>query len=208
MSKSVTFSFTKPPTQYALATNKHTPTTAVPDDHDNKNRYQSTPQVKNGPPSAAETLPGSSGVPAVHHRIGKQTPSSIQAETGQLKMDNGDRHATPFTTSNRIIEKGQSPPVNAYTIAEKMRQQSNNIVHEHVRNVKYDLASLHEHLLKLEDEIKLANKGKIALEIAIQDIRRGISVNQQTISAQQKKRREEVYSLPESVMITLSICTL
>ena len=206
MSRSVTFTFSpsisKPPTQSAPAT-KHTPTTSttrtvattttttttVPDD-----KTQLTPQVKKVPQPTEAVLTGA----GFHHKTGKQIPSSVQAETGQLKMDNRDV-ATSFTSSSyrlkSIYQKGQSPAVNAHTIAEKMRQQSNNSVHEHVRNVKYELASLHEHLLKLEDEIKLANKGKNAIEKAIQDIRRGISVNQQSISALQKKRREEVFIL-------------
>ena len=194
MSKSVTFSF--PPS--SSSTPPTTTAAQVPQPSNYvKSKPQSTPQAKQEP---VEKIPASSDSPTQpvknSRTIAKKTiVKSVHAETGQLKMENGSS-STPFSNGYRltksIYQKSQSPPVNACTIAEKMRQQNNHQIHEHVQNVKCELASLHEQLLKLEDEIKLANKGKNALEVAIQDIRKGISINQQSISAQQKKRREEV----------------
>lgn len=63
-----------------------------------------------------------------------------------------------------------------------------------MRSLKHDVSQLREHLLKVEEEIKNLNRGRNTLEIAVQDIRKALSVNQQSISTQQKKssRGEEV----------------
>ena len=209
MSKSVTFSFSsrgspfssKPITDAPII--KHTPPKIKSSAEADPSNYkpQSTPQVQKA--TAEATLPSSAdgGSPSQMQHGGtsfkgnQKSATSVQAATGQLKMENGNPStslSSGYKITKSIYQKGQSPPVNACTIAEKMRQQFNHQIHEHVQNVKNELASLHEHLLKLEDEIKLANKGKNALERSINDIRKGMSVNQQSISAQQKKRRDEV----------------
>jgi hypothetical protein len=56
-----------------------------------------------------------------------------------------------------------------------------------MRLLKYNVAKLREHHLKVEEEIKHLTRGKSTLELAVQDIRRAISVNQQSVSMQQKK---------------------
>ena len=220
MSKSVTFSFSTS-AHFPAATHSSTNATStavkpkIKSSEPNPSNYvkietQSTPQVKGTiEPTVAPSLNGDNSSQSLCTAgfIERQAPvklsSSVQAETGQLKMENGT-HSMPvgFRGTIKHFEKkcqspaekmkSHSPPVNACTIAEKMRQQFNHKIHEHVQSVNCEQATLHEHLLKLEDEIKLANKGKSALEKAINDIRKGMSVNQQSISAQQKKRRDEV----------------
>ena len=79
-------------------------------------------------------------------------------------------------------------------VARQIRDSVNSASHEHRRALKYDTARLREHLLKVEEEIKNLNRGRSTLELAIQDVRKSLSVNQQSISTQQKKssRGEEV----------------
>ena len=82
----------------------------------------------------------------------------------------------------------------AAQLASQIRGVTNSSNHEHIRALKYDAARLRENLLKVEEEVKNLNRGRSTLELAIQDVRRALSVNQQSISTQQKKssRGEEV----------------
>ena len=80
-------------------------------------------------------------------------------------------------------------------VANQLRQQTASVCHRHVRSVKYEVARLREHLLKLEDEVKLLSRGKNSLEIAIQEFRKAISANQQSLALQQKKIRTNDVSL-------------
>ena len=224
MSKSVTFSFSNSapfpaksaPTHSSVSTAVKPTTMKIKSSEPTPSNYvkietQSAPQVQKErielavtPSHALNGDNSSSTAGFVERQVQMKPSSSVQAETGQLKMENGT-HSMPvgFRGTIKHFEKksqpapaekikSHSPPVNACTIAEKMRQQFNHQIHEHVQSVNCEQATLHEHLIKLEDEIKLANKGKSALEKAINDIRKGMSVNQQSISAQQKKRRDEV----------------
>ena len=74
-------------------------------------------------------------------------------------------------------------------IAEHVRKQSNAASHDVVRVAKYEVSRMYEYLIKVEDEIKLMHKARHTLEMAVQDFRKSISLNQQTISSQQKKTR-------------------
>ena len=74
-------------------------------------------------------------------------------------------------------------------IAEQVRTQSNAASHDVVRAAKYEVSRMYEYLVKVEEEIKLTHKARHTLEMAVQDIRKSISLNQQTISSQQKKAR-------------------
>ena len=81
-------------------------------------------------------------------------------------------------------------------MAEQVRTQSNAASHNLVRAAKYEVSRMYEFLIKLEEEIKLTHKARHTLEMAVQDIRKSISLNQQTISSQQKKTRgNEVSSI-------------
>ena len=75
-----------------------------------------------------------------------------------------------------------------------MRERSSISCHSHVRLVKYEVAKLREHLLKVEEEIKHLNRGRHTLELAIQDVRKALSVNQQSLSTQKKKSRGDQVS--------------
>lgn len=115
-----------------------------------------------------------------------ETEIEVHAETGQVRTEPVITSPLPKPTHQATR---RSPTIKASVVAEKLRQQSNFASHDHIRSIKYEVAKLHEHLLKVEEEIKNCNKGRHTLEIAIQDIRRSISVNQQSLSTQQKKTR-------------------
>ena len=86
--------------------------------------------------------------------------------------------------------KSTSPSMSNTQVAQlagHVRSTTNSSCHEHIRALKYDAARLREQLLKVEEEIKNMNRGRSTLEIAIQDVRKALSVNQQSISTQQKK---------------------
>ena len=91
-------------------------------------------------------------------------------------------------------EKSRISKSSTAAIAREVRDRTNSESHEHVRSLKHDVSQLREHLLKVEEEIKNLSRGRNTLEIAVQDIRKALSVNQQSISTQQKKscRGEEV----------------
>ena len=74
-------------------------------------------------------------------------------------------------------------------MAEQVRKQSNAASHDLVRAAKYEVSRMHQYLIKVEDEIKLTHKARHTLDMAVQDIRKSISLNQQTTSSQQKKSR-------------------
>ena len=169
----------------SLRSNKHDQNSAT----DSVQSKQNDTELSAKPPKSAPCIDQSCSTAA------KKPPvkPSIQAETGQLKMETSSLFGPVSNKGKSSAQKKQQLPVNACTIAEKMRLQTNHDALEHTRTAKFELAKMHELLLKVEEEIKFANKGKHTLEITIQDIRRGLSVNQQSISAQQKKRREEVY---------------
>lgn len=74
-------------------------------------------------------------------------------------------------------------------IAHELRQGTNTTSHDHIRRNKYQVARLREQLLRVEEEVKHTSRGRHTLELAIQDIRKALSVSQQSMSAQQKKMR-------------------
>ena len=145
----------------------------------------------------AQTRPESQKSARPSSRNGSSRPNKLEteievhAETGQVRTDSVIASSSPKPTS----AMRSSPTIKATVVAEKLRQQTNSINHDYIRSIKYEVAKLHEHLLKVEEEIKNSNKGRQTLEMAIQDIRRSISVNQQSLSTQQKKTRcnNEVY---------------
>ena len=118
------------------------------------------------------------------------TKITVHAETGQLQ---NEPHSSSTITP---VRKRQSPTVKATVVAEKLRQQANSTCLNYVRSVKYQAAKLHEHLLKIEEEIKQMSKGRRTLELAIQEARKSLSINQQSLSTQQKRstRGNEVFN--------------
>ena len=77
----------------------------------------------------------------------------------------------------------------AARVAQQVRDKSSAVAHEHVRAVKYDVARLREHLLRVEEQVKGLSRGKRTLELAVQDVRKDLSANQQSVGMQQKKTR-------------------
>ena len=101
---------------------------------------------------------------------------------------------------SRVVTRDRSPlverqtysrisPSHAIQVGSQVRERSSISCHSHVRLVKYEVAKLREHLLKVEEEIKHLNRGRHTLELAIQDVRKALSVNQQSLSTQKKKSR-------------------
>ncbi len=101
----------------------------------------------------------------------------------KASMKSGHRRSSAHST----VYKSEQVSKMAYQVREKTNVSS----HDHIRLMKYDVARLREHLVKLEDEIRHANRGKGLLEVSIQDVRKSLSVNQQSVSTQQKKTRGE-----------------
>ena len=87
-------------------------------------------------------------------------------------------------------------------LVEQVRTQSNAASHDVVRAAKYEVSRMYEYLIKVEEEIKLTHKARHTLELAVQDIRKSISLNQQTISSQQKKARGSEVSIPIAMLLT------
>ena len=113
------------------------------------------------------------------------------------------------TTSTRdrspLLDQHKSPSMSNTQVAQlagHVRSTTNSSCHEHIRALKYNAARLREQLLKVEEEIKNMNRGRSTLEIAIQDVRKALSVNQQSISTQQKKssKGDEVYTVQYNSM--------
>lgn len=79
----------------------------------------------------------------------------------------------------------------------EIRGQTNSETHKHIRSLKLDVSQLREHLLNVEEEIKNLTRGRHTLDLAVQDVRKALSTNQQSISTQQKKssRGDEVGSV-------------
>lgn len=96
--------------------------------------------------------------------------------------------------NHKVVITGRrpSPSSQVTKMAYQIREQTNVSCLDHVRWIKHDVAKLREHLVKIEEEIKLANKAKATLDARVFDLRKCLSVNQQSISAQQKKSHREV----------------
>ena len=71
------------------------------------------------------------------------------------------------------------------------RERTNSASRENTRVLKYGVARLRESLLGVEEEVKRMTRGRRTLELTVQDVRRSISVNQQSLSVQQKKARAQ-----------------
>lgn len=93
--------------------------------------------------------------------------------------------AAKSPTITASVKPSQSSTLLAY----EQRQAINSSNFEHIRMIKYQVAQLREQMLKVEEEVRQTSKGKHTLEVAIQDIRKALSVSQQSSSAQQKKMR-------------------
>lgn len=140
--------------------------------------------------SHPQSFPTSSPIP--HELRPQSRPTSDQKDISfKEKMK-------PFSTTRQQqqqehqvkIRKRLKPSDTAHAI-NAVRERTNSASREDIRLMKYNVAKLREHLLKTEEEIKQMTRGKSVLELAVQDIRKSISVNQQSVSLQQKKTHAE-----------------
>ena len=114
-----------------------------------------------------------------------------------------------FTDDAARPRLGKPSDVDA-AVVNAARERTNSASRENTRSLKYGVARLRESLLGVEEEVKRMTRGRRALELAVQDVRRAISVNQQSVSVQQKKTRAQTVrdftndhseNLPRSVLL-------
>lgn len=120
----------------------------------------------------------------VYHRSGVRTFANTTSTRDRSPLLDQQKYKASSMSTSQVAQ-----------VAHQIRDSVNSASHEQRRVLKYDAARLREHLLKVEEEIKNLNRGRGTLELAIQDVRKSLSVNQQSISTQQKKssRGEEVH---------------
>ena len=114
---------------------------------------------------------------------GQSARAHVSSRVSRLRRD-----GRPVKTHRRVGASDTSRTIHA------VREGTNSASRDCIRQLKYSVAKLREHLLKVEGEIKQMTRGKNTLELAVQDVRRAISVNQQSVSMQQKKTRVETVS--------------
>ena len=121
----------------------------------------------------------------MYHRSGVRTFANTTSTRDRSPLLDQQKYKASSMSTSQVAQ-----------VAYQIRDSVNSASHEQRRALKYDAARLREHLLKVEEEIKNLNRGRGTLELAIQDVRKSLSVNQQSISTQQKKssRGEEVYT--------------
>ena len=158
--------------------------------HDSQSTVSDPPPSDDRPPSRP-----SSEIAKVAKKSSRprtSVPSYVRlARCGARSSSASGRDRSPLLL-HESREKGAKTATTG--VAKGIREQTNSATHQHVRSAKQDVSQLREHLLKVEEEIKNLNRGRSTLEISIQDSRKALSVNQQSISTQQKKssRGEEV----------------
>ena len=124
----------------------------------------------------------------MYHRSGVRTFANTTSTRDRSPLLDQQKYKASSMSTSQVAQ-----------VAHQIRDSVNSASHEQRRALKYDAARLREHLLKVEEEIKNLNRGRGTLELAIQDVRKSLSVNQQSISTQQKKssRGEEVHACRE-----------
>ena len=126
------------------------------------------------------------------------TPSPTQFKVSRSRHPKSFANTTSTRDRSPYLDYGRSnkglSPSQVAQAASKVREKTNSTSHDHIRSLKHNVSKMREHLLKVEEEIKNLNRGRSTLEMSIQDIRKALSVNQQSISTQLKKssRGEEV----------------
>lgn len=124
----------------------------------------------------------------------KRVPSG-QSRAMKSKWSKGHKStiATALSVSPTATGGRKTSQIGQVTkMAFQIRDQTNVACLDHTRWMKHDVAKIREHVIKIEEEIKLGNKAKVTLDAKIFDLRKCLSVNQQSISAQQKKTHREV----------------
>ena len=146
-----------------------------------------SPQRKSSP-----LPPGSEHRP--HSRPSSGQEATMKMQTSDPTASRCHERASPSQRRAKTQQQRLNPSGTA-KLVNSMRERTHSACHNDVRVLKYNVAKLREHLLKVEDEIKHMNRGRATLEVAVQDVRRAISANQQSVSAQQKKARLDSVSL-------------
>lgn len=176
----------------------------------------------------AESAPssGRNGLETHTQRIEVPRTAPVKTRPGILRSPSNAKPAE--TSANEILQiSGQklsnTPPatkdapirttgaVTSHTTtknAAELRHATSHKMHEEVKCLRYEASKIREALLKVEEEIKHMSRTKGSLETCIQEIRAGISTNQQSTSIQEKRSRDEnpCLKLLRSEMTMLSKC--
>ena len=130
----------------------------------------------------------------------KQEKPEKRVQSGQSKVMKAKwskGHRSPIstalsTTSSTVNGRRTSQIGQVTSLSLRIRDETNVACLDYARWMKHDMAKLREHVIKIEEEIRLGNKAKTTLDTKIFDLRKCLSVNQQSVSAQQKKTHKEV----------------
>ena len=183
-------------------------------------RIESAPSSgKNGlePPPRQPAVPRTAPVKS-RPGILRISSSSIPAE----RSDNEILQISGHKLSNTTPPTKHTPPINSTSTitshdtirnAAELRLATSHKMHEEVKSFRYETSKIRETLLKIEEEVRTKSchfncyscvyvstqikhtlRTKESLETYIQDIRAGISTNQQSVSIQEKRSRDEVCS--------------
>ena len=142
-------------------------------------RHQTVSQASPGPRENEPTRP--------HSRPSSEQNSSTLLEAKQTTLPARTRHHHVAKTRRRA-----ATPADTARAINAARERTNSASRENTRALRYSVVKLRESLLRVEEEVKQTTRGKHTLELAVQDVRKAISVNQQSLSTQQKKTRAEV----------------
>lgn len=181
------------------AEQKATPCVPLPKTpHPKKLQDPEKPQQSTAPPGGrpGDSVPRKSSPlpPGSEHRPQSRPSSEQEAVSRQTGSLGAGSHVHSSLLEQQVKGQRRPKPSDTAKIAHAVRERTNSACRDDVRLLKYNVAKLREHLLKVEEEIKQMSRGKNTLEVAVQDVRRAISINQQSLSTQQKKSRTDTVS--------------
>ena len=155
---------------------------------------QDQPQSLSPTVSPSPLPPPSSAVTAatISQRERPQSRSSSQKPHLEEKRI---KTAPQRTRREAVCRQKLGKPSEVSLAVNAVRERTNSASRENVRRLKYSVSRLRESLLRVDEEVKLMARGRRVLEMAVQDVRRAISVNQQSVSMQQKKSRAAMVSI-------------
>lgn len=134
--------------------------------------------------------------------------SSVEASSEMLQISGQKLSKTPPTKDAPIRSTTAVTSHDTTKNAADLRLATSHKMYEEVKCLRYETSKIRETSLKVEEEIKHMLRAKESLETCIQDIRAGISTNQQSVSIQEKRSRDEnaCLKLLRSEMTMLSKC--
>ena len=142
-------------------------------------------------------------VPA-RHQSSRPQDSELRPHSrpSSEQTDNSARRISAVQSSSRVRQQRRDHVMKTHHNREKLsgtveainsvRERTNSASRDGIRTLKYSVVKLRESLLRVEEEIKQMTRGKNTLELAVQEVRKAISVNQQSLCMQQKKTRSEM----------------